>query len=276
MTDITKRDWQQVIYDAYDNGATSPATLKGIATIIRQLCRHCAAAGWISDADVPVHFAMPRAAKLGSKTILQPDQIRLLFDREHDGHWYVPVFRFLVLTGLRRGELCALQTARDLDGDTLTVRESLSHEGITVTPKSADSQRTIALSALAVEQLELHRQHRRQAGVVSPYLFCDLDAGQIAARRLGNAWRSWREEHGITITLHELRHTHISYSRQRTSLGLDDLRPLYGHSRDMDTDRVYVHDIAMTAEEREVALRKRREIASQVGAVFDELLTGGD
>lgn len=243
LSDITKRDWQNVIFNAFENGAKSVKTLNGIVALIRTFCRYCAAAGMMPDNKVPEHFVIPADATKPQKTILQPDEIKLLFDPEQDSDWYVPIFRFIMLTGFRRGETCAFKTARDLDEDVLTVRESLTHEGLTVTPKSKDSERKVLLSSLAIDQLNLHFEHRKKTGIISEYLFCLPNAKQIPARHLRNCWQKWREAHGITITLHELRHTYISYSRQKTSLDLEDLKTLYGHSKRMDTDSIYVHDI---------------------------------
>lgn len=272
LSEITKRDWQDVIFDAHANGANARKTLKGIETTIRTFCKYCAAAGFIPDSKVPVHFIIPADATKKEKRSLQPDEMRILFDESQNDNWYIPIFRFIALSGLRRGEVCALQLARDYDAPRITIRESLSHEGITTSPKSKDSERTIYLSDLALAQIKHHMDNRKGKGIISKYLFCRPDAAQIQARQLRNAWQKWREKNGIDITLHELRHTFISYSRQKTSLDLDDLKKIYGHSKDMDTDSVYVHSIPKSEKEIREELEKQKGIAEQINSVFEEII----
>lgn len=269
LSQITRRDWQQVIYDAHKGGARAERTLRGIASLITAFCRYCVGAGYMEA--VPEHLQMPRTTTRGEKSILQPDQIRLLLSPEQDNHYFVPIFRFLMLTGLRRGELPPLQTERDMLDDVIYVRQSLSHEGILDTPKSRDSERSIRLSQLALDQIALHLRHRAEFGIESRYIFSASDGGMLSARSISNQWRRWRAQHGITISLHELRHTMISYTRQRTALSLDELKPIYGHSRQMDTDGTYVHEIAMTDAERAAAAEREREVAALFDQVFREL-----
>lgn len=272
LNDISKRDWQNVIFDAYDNGAKAKATLKGIATTIRTFCKYCAASGMIPDNRVPIHFIIPAGSTKKQKRSLQPDEIKILFSEEQNVNWYIPVFRFIALTGLRRGEICALIKDRDFKDGTISINESLSHEGITISPKSKDSERTILLSDLALNQINHHMENRKARGIISKYLFCKPDATQISARQLRNEWQKWREQNDISITLHELRHTFISYSRLKTSLDLDDLKKIYGHSKDMDTDSIYVHEIEKTDEERKLQLEKDKRIANEIDTMFKKII----
>lgn len=273
LSDIKKRDWQNVIFDAKSNGAKAARTLKSIASTIRIFCKYCASAGFIPDHKVPINFIIPADATKPKKTTLQPDELKLLFAEEQNDNWYIPVFRFIVLSGLRRGEVCALITNRDFDLPRITIRESLSHEGLTVSPKSKDSERSIYLSDLALTQINHHKDNRKKYGIISKYLFCKPNATQIQARQLRNEWQKWREKNGITITLHELRHTFISYSRQKTSLDLDDLKKIYGHSKDMDTDSVYVHEIKKSDKELKKELAKEKKIAKEINSAFEKIIS---
>ena len=268
LLDISKRDWQKVIDDAFKSGATAKKTLKGIETTIRTFCKFCAGAGMLPDSMVPIHFIIPAKATRAEKRSLQPDELKVLFSADQDKNWFIPIFRFIALTGLRRGEVCALVAARDFDGQSITIRESLSHEGYTTSPKSKESERTIVLSDLALAQIEDHFARRKEQRIISKYLFCKPDATQISARQLGNVWRKWRTETGISITIHELRHTFITYSRTKTSIDLSDLKKIYGHSKDMDTDGTYVHDLAKSSLERQKELTKEKELAKEIEDAF--------
>ncbi len=267
LSEIKKVEWQQIIFNAYENGARSKATLKGIATIIRSFCKWAATKGYIRDNDVPIYFDFPRAATVKEKRILQPAEIQRLFAPQDDSEWYIYAWRFLVVTGLRRGELCALRYG-DFDGQYITIRESVSHEGLVTSGKTQNANRKILLTPLALEQI---KQHRLQAPE-SRYIFCDLKGYRTSPRVLRNHWQVWREANNIQLTLHELRHTFISYSRLKTEISLEDLKNLYGHSSEMDTDRVYVHQIEKSPEEIRAEQAAQKENAKNINLVFENII----
>lgn len=99
-------------------------------------------------------------------------------------------------------------------------------------------------------------------------LFCDEDGRRISPRVLRNHWQTWREAHGIDLTLHELRHTFISYSRLKTDISLEDLKELYGHAKAMDTDGTYVHEIKKSPEEVRAHQEKIKNEAFIIDSTF--------
>lgn len=269
LDSIEKREWQQVIFDAHDSGARSITTLKGIATSITTFCKWAATQGMLPDNQVPIYFDFPRDAGVQGKRILQPEEMATLFSPEVEGEsFFIFCWRFLVLTGLRRGEFCALECDDYRDG-YITVSKSISHDGIRTPGKNKNARRRILLTPLAAEQIEKHRQHAPD----SRYLFPDVSGGYIHPRVLGNHWRKWRAIHGITSTIHELRHTHISYSRLTTDITLDELKRLYGHAESMDTDHVYVHAIDQTPEEIAAERKLQREQAAKINRSFERVIS---
>lgn len=271
LRDITKTDWQKVITSAYRNKARSYKTLSGIATTITTFCKWAAAHGYISDTNVPLYFDFPTRKTIKQKSILQPEQLSLLFS--DDSTPYIHAFRFLALTGLRRGEFCALQTARDYDGSSIYIHESISHEEIITSGKTAQANRRIFLMELAKEQITAHRAIFTQP---SKYLFPDKSGGYIKPRHLSNMWRKWARSNGMYISLHELRHTFISYSRLKSDITLEELKHLYGHSKGMNTDATYVHAIDMTLEEKREWIKKQLENAEHLDSVFNALMEKKD
>ncbi|MDO5016568.1 MAG: tyrosine-type recombinase/integrase [Eubacteriales bacterium] len=271
---ITKSDWQNVIFTAYENGARSKATLKGTATTIRTFCKWASTKGYIADSDVPIYFAYPTEKLSKEKKILQPEEFAMLFaPEEDDSNWYINAFRFFPVSGVRRGELCALQRKRDFDGEKITIRESISHQGYITNGKTPDSNRTLYLGYLAKECIHMLEFQLMAAGIRDrKYLFCDQHGQRISPRVLRNEWQKWREAHGIDITLHELRHTYISYSRLKTDISLDDLKRLYGHSKGMDTDKVYVHEINASPEELIERREKDRKNAQTIDTTIKKLI----
>lgn len=270
---MTKHDWQSIINNAYDAKAKSFHTLKGIENTIRSFTRYCAARGWIKDNAVPLYFVNPADRRaVPEKRILQPNQfIELVTD--DSGDWYVPMFQFLALTGIRRGELCALQAERDYIDGIITVRESVSHDHDWTDGKTKNASRSFAPLALALDAINRHHAQRAARGITdSRWLFCDKHGDYVSPRTLGNHWRRWRDAHGIEITLHELRHTFISYTRNLVGLDLAAVKSLVGHSARMDTERTYAHAIEKTPEDIERERQIMMKHASQIDATMEMLI----
>lgn len=119
-----------------------------------------------------------------------------------------------VTTGIRRGELLGLRWSDiDLKAARLTVNQSLERLSGKTTfkpPKTAGSRRTITLPTLTVEALREHRSAKPRIG-----------AGELVFNHDGIPWdpdsltkafdRLVRETEVRRITVHGLRHTHISH-----------------------------------------------------------------
>lgn len=275
LASITKMDWQDIIFKAYEGGAKSKATLKGLSTAIRAFCKWASTKGYLKDSEVPLYFAYPTEKLAGEKKILQPHEFAMLLsEEEDDSNWYINAFRFFPLTGLRRGELCALQVKRDYDYESVTIRESISHEGYVTDGKTKDANRTQYLGDLAKECIRKHELQLMNIGKRNrTYLFCNEHGQRISPRVLRNNWQKWREAHGIDLTLHELRHTYISYSRLKTEITLDELKRLYGHSKKMDTDKIYVHKIDETPEEKIKRIKQDINNAKLIDKTIERLIS---
>lgn len=271
---IKKQEWQLLLNNAHAGGAKSYHTLKGIENTIRSFCKFCATRGWIHDHAVPLYFDNPAALRdVPEKRILQPDKLILLLT-DDSSDWYVPMYQFIVLTGLRRGELCALQSERDYLDGIITVRESVSHDLDFTDGKTTNAQRSFAPVAIALNALERHLAQRDAAGIKdSPWLFCAKDGDLLHPRVLGNQWRKWREKNGIDVTLHELRHTFLSYARTYVGMELEDVKAIVGHAEKMDTDATYVHPIKKSAEEVEAENRIMQARAEAINTAMERLIT---
>lgn len=263
FSDIVRADWQHIIDKAYKNGATSPATLKGIQSAIRSMCKFSASKGWISDNDVPLYFQTPHGAKKKGRGILTQEELQTLLNA--DDNWYIEAFKFIVLTGLRRGELCALKIDRDFDGDSITLREAICHDNFVVPCKSESSERTIYLGERAKKEIKVFQEKLKKKGYTSKFLFSDPWGRRIQPRVLGNEFRKWRNKHGIERTLHELRHTHASYSlKGHENIDLDLFKTMFGHSEKMNTLDVYVHELEKSDEEKLLMIEKLRNLANAI------------
>jgi len=128
-----------------------------------------------------------------------------------------------VMTGMRRGELVALQwDAVDLRRSTVKVRAAATYlDGVETidVPKTKRSRRTIDLDQRTVSVLKRHRATQREElfelGVKSSTddrVFANEIGEPMRPHSVGQAFNRLVESSGIPrIRLHDLRHTHASH-----------------------------------------------------------------
>ena len=128
-----------------------------------------------------------------------------------------------VMTGMRRGELVALQwDAVDLRRSTVKVRSAATYlDGVETidVPKTKRSRRTIDLDQRTVSVIKRHRATQREElfelGVTSSTddrVFANEIGEPMRPHSVGQAFNRLVESSGIPrIRLHDLRHTHASH-----------------------------------------------------------------
>ena len=155
---------------------------------------------------------------------------------------------FLFLTGLRIGELLALQFEDyDSDGKKLHVRHTLNYAGHSVnerllqSPKTVHSYRTLSLDKRSLEILDTFKRSQ-----TDPRFIFTLDDGRTPSRELLAHYlsRACFEALGLTKdqapTLHGLRHSHISLLAELgvpMKLCIDRV----GHADEKMILRIYAH-----------------------------------
>lgn len=122
---------------------------------------------------------------------------------------------------------------------------------------------------MALNKLHAHFKQRDLQGVNSEYLFCIPNGDCIPPRKLRNEWQKWRTPKRINVSVHELRHTHISYTI-KTDETLEQFKTVFGHSEDMDTRRVYMHDVDKAENEKQEFLNKIKNTADKIESIFDK------
>ena len=236
---ITPVMWQSCI-DAAARKGLSECTCVNIRAAINAFVSFALRSRWEIQRIEKGDLIIPNnAAPKKPKIVLQPSEIRTLFTdacyprygRQVEAH-YIHAWRFLVATGLRRGELCGLRT-EDIDGNILTVRRSINSENIMTNGKNKNALRTIELTDTAVKVLEDQRVMLKNKGLISPWIFCD-PCGEISnPNNVYSQWVIYRRHHDIRSNLHELRHTFISINK--SDLPLELMKSVVGHSVNMDT-----------------------------------------
>jgi integrase len=233
------------------------------------------AARTVGHAHRVLHSALARAAKLETVSrnvagVLTPPkvdarevdclddaQIMDVIARLRD-HALYPIVSVALGTGMRRGELCALQWRHvDLDAAAIEVARSLeeTNAGLRVKPpKSRHGRRRISLPAAAVETLRAHRlrqgEIRLALGVGRPgpddLVFGLEDGSPMPPDRLSQQWRRAADALDLpAVTFHAFRHTHAS---ALIAAGLDivTISRRLGHSSPGITLSIYAHKFKNT------------------------------
>ncbi|HEV3194233.1 MAG TPA: site-specific integrase [Polyangiaceae bacterium] len=154
--------------------------------------------------------------------ILTKEEIGIVLEAARATELHLPVLVSLT-TGIRRGELLALRWSDvDLDAGTLSInqaQERIKGKVMYKSPKTRTSRRTITLPAACVAALREHKarqaEHRLALGLgrdPEALVFIRPDGGPMDADTLSKAFSRLIKGARVTrITLHGLRHTHISH-----------------------------------------------------------------
>jgi integrase len=162
----------------------------------------------------------PRVERKEMKVLDVKDTVSLI-QFASGGRLYIPIL-LLALCGLRRGEIAALRWNRiDLDSSRLSVSTSIEQtaQGTREKPPKNGRARTVALPALAVEELRRHRLRQAEdllrlgIGQTEETHVCLLDDGNPwPPRVLTYAFMRLIRRSGLPrIRLHDLRHGHASH-----------------------------------------------------------------
>jgi len=249
VTSITEQDWQECINTAYKKGL-SKKSLRNIRASITAFCKFARKQGL--GLHNPEFLEIPKNAIENEKTILQPDDLITLMNNDAYIHYgiekhdfYIHAYRFIVLTGLRRGELCALKNENIKDG-IVYVAGSVNRFNEETRGKNANAKRWFALNRYTLAILEQQKETLKKHGIISAYVFPDIDGNRLDPNIFYKRWYRYRRHYNIISSLHELRHTFISIAKADVPEPL--LKGVAGHSKSMDTLGIYGHSVKGEAE----------------------------
>lgn len=237
LSKIRLSDLQDIITAAADKGLAK-RTCKNIRDKMAGFL------AWATDQRMEHHLdcskvKMPPTAKEAVRTVVQPEQLRALFASSPKCH-YLYGFQLIVCLGLRSGELCGLKSS-DYDGTTLTISRSINRLDQITPGKTDNARRSIVLPQRAKSILAAQKAFLHSKGIKSVWLFPDTLGEHTNPHRVNRSWRTFAASHGITSSIHELRHTFISMTNK--DLPSSMLKLIVGHSDKMPTDDVYGHEI---------------------------------
>lgn len=260
---ITDQDWQDCINAAFEKGRAKK-TCQNIRASQVAVCRF--ARKKCIAIQAPIDVVIPRGAEAKEKKILQPNDINKLFQIDYiiergqkKPCFLIYAWRFILLTGLRRGELCGIMN-EDIEGDILTIKRSINKFGEETTGKNENARRKIVLSSYAKRTLQEQKNLLKSKGILSQWVFPDEKGGRLDPNHLYKTWWTYRKQHGLNCSIHEMRHTFISLAKADVPIEL--LKKIVGHSEKMDTFGVYGHEV-----EGEMA-----KVANTFDTIFQSIL----
>lgn len=266
VSKITCQDWQVCINAAYKAGRAKK-TCQNIRGSVAALYRY-AKKRRISMMP-PEGLSIPKDAPTKPRTILQAEDLSKLFQEDtimvrgkNTQAWYINLWRLVVLTGLRRGEACGLLWT-DINDSMLTISRSINSLNEITQGKTQNAKRIFMLSGMAQQVLISQKKMVLQNGIISEWVFCNELGQRPDPNEVYKQWARYRIQHGITSSIHEIRHTHISWLKSRAPEPL--LKREVGHGVNMDTYGIYGHAV-----DGEMQI-----IADTVDSVFMRFLDGG-
>ena len=259
LSALTLTDWQAFLDTCADNGE-SATTLKGQKGFIHEFVVFCKRKRWEIEAfDAEELIVSKNAKPKKEKEAYGVDEIKILLSEELEKEWWINAFRFMLFTGFRKNEVCALKWQDiDFDKKIISVWRGVDQYGNETSGKTENVIRTVAMSRATEEVLTSQKEKLDARKLKSEYVFPAISGRRINYSTVSNYFEKIKSC-GIQHTMHELRHTFISLTDKDLPLAL--LKKSVGHSAAMDTQKHYSH----TTDADLVAMRKGMDSA------FDQL-----
>lgn len=206
-----------------------------------------------------------------------PADLELLFKTADRHPWFGRLVRFAAATGMRRGELAAMQfSGFDRQRGVYTVAHSVATVGGGTVLKDTKTHqvRHVALSdpllAIVEEQVRFLQDRAALTGrelTADPYLWShDVDgAGPPHPDTITGQFRRTARAAGVDCRFHDLRHGFATWLLNTVSWEqLPTVSRMLGHASPATTSRIYAHGV--TAAERGLADRIGRMVAGELEA----------
>ena len=231
-------DFQQCISKARrtsgGNAPLSRRTLRNLKATIMQFIHFAVNNGYMDPLRGQLYI--PAAAPTTERVILQPSDISRLFAGSSSDNWYINIFRFALVTGLRTGEVLGIQNS-DIKDNVLTINRAINCRNVITEGKNPNARRRIYLNKIA-RQIISENQFRN-GRLLTPWVFCSKTGGPLSQSTLRNAWLKLAAERNLPGCPYSLRHTFISLLKNEMPEAM--LKSIVGHSASMDTYGIYGH-----------------------------------
>jgi integrase len=248
LEDVTRERVKALAFAGLRKGQ-SPKTVQNVIRCLSSLLSHAKEDGLIQQNTAlnPGKF-LPKVSRRKHINPFTRDEAALLLNTaQAKASRYYPLFLCALRTGLRQGELLALQWG-DLDfhGRFIEVQRNYAR-GILTTPKNGESRRVDMSKELTQALRDLHVERQLEAAAndwkeIPPWVFCNEVGGLIDPDNLRKrVFAQLLKASGLRrIRFHDLRHTFASLLLQQGE------SPVYvkeqmGHSSIQVTVDLYGH-----------------------------------
>lgn len=199
-------DIQKLVSEKITKDGLSPKSAVNILVPLKEMFKHAVIWGYINR-DPSQYVKRPRVVQ-EEMDFLTPEEVRLFL--EHVNPVYYTLFLTAVMTGMRRGEVLALQWGDvDWNSDQILVRRSFS-KGEFIQPKTKNSIRRIVITPVLKQALEQHRLFGKDYEldlIFSNEVGLPLDPENLIKREFHPAL----DRAGLRrIRFHDLRHSYAS------------------------------------------------------------------
>ena len=182
----------------------APATINKQLVVLGSMMKR--AVIWRYIRENPVQYVSRVKQTHGEMDYLTPGEIRRLLDAASPDHR--PLYATAILTGVRQGELLALQWGDlDLERGVLFIRRTYHFRYGFAPPKSESGRRAVKVTPELAAILRAHKE--RTGGKASDLIFTNGAGNPIdGANLLSQEFRPTLERAGIRrVRFHDLRHT---------------------------------------------------------------------
>lgn len=236
ISKLNDQHLQNVINNAYKKGNLAKKSLSNLrATLFAfiKYCRKCKLTSYL-----PEDITIPSSAIKKEHNIIQPKDLKILFEIDTTINYGKRVFdpciyayRLQVTTGLRPGELLGLKKS-DRKGNIVNTKRAINTYGEVTAGKNDNAVRSFALTSVALAAWKSQEELSS-----SEYLFSGLLESSYRKHLL-----KYCQSNGIdpVVTPYGLRHTFVSIAK---TMPAGMVKPLVGHSKDMDTFGIYGHTV---------------------------------
>lgn len=181
---------------------------------------------------------------------LETEELQLILDNATP--FFSPIFEFLALSGLRIGELIALED-KDVTETDIIVRQNYdSNNHVINTPKTPSGWRYVHIQPELRDCIRRIRMNTRKyslaSGFRTPYFVVNVHGGRLSYVNTEHTFkRLCVRVLGRELTLHALRHTHVSLTAEN-GVDLNAIARRCGHKNSKVTKDIYYH---VTKKQRE-------------------------
>ena len=241
INEITSFEIQRWINNIYSDGVNgkkyADETIKGILLHLSGLLIYAVKRDWLiknpcSSVKQPKNPNAKPKEKTSKDNYWEIDEYNKFMEYIEDEQRY-DIYEFCFYTGVRIGELCALQWKHiDLILGTITIEQSLSALTSKITsPKTGNSYRTIKLPHKIVEKLTTRYNYISQLRNFSDEWFIFGDQKYISNGTIRRWFNEDVKKSGVKpITFHGLRHSHASYLLSNPMLSEQLIADRLGHT----------------------------------------------